>query len=223
MLDSFLLNIENNINLYGVLICVLISIILGFIIAFTHKFTTRASKNFLITLTMLPLITQCVILLINNNLGMSIAIAGTFSLVRFRSMPGNSREILMVFFAMTIGLATGLGFGILAAIITVIGCLLIVLLSKINIFDSNICERKLKILIPEDLDYTEVFDEVLKKYTKSYDLIQVKTTNLGSMFELNYEILINKGINEKEFIDELRVRNGNLKIILTHPTDFTEF
>lgn len=223
MLDSFLLNMENNINLYGVLICVLISIILGFIIAFTHKYTTRASKNFLITLTLLPLITQCVILLINNNLGMSIAIAGTFSLVRFRSLPGNSREILMVFFAMTIGLATGLGFGILAAIITVIGCLLVFILSKSKIYDNNICERKLKVLIPEDLDYNEVLDDVLKKYTKNYNLIQVKTTNLGSMFELNYEIIINKGIDEKEFIDELRIRNGNLKIILTHPTDFTEF
>ncbi len=223
MLDSFLLSMENNINLYGVLICILISIILGFLIALTHKFTTRTSKNFLITLTLLPLITQCVILLINNNLGMSIAIAGTFSLVRFRSMPGNSREILMVFFAMTIGLATGLGYGLLAAIITMIGCILIFVLSKIKIYDNNVCERVLKILIPEDLDYSEVFDDILKKYTKSYRLMQIKTTNLGSMFELNYEIIVNSGINEKEFIDELRVRNGNLKIILTHPTDFTEF
>lgn len=223
MLDSFLLNMENNINMYGVLICVVISIVLGFFIAFTHKYTTRASKNFLITLTLLPLITQCVILLINNNLGMSIAIAGTFSLVRFRSMPGNSREILMVFFAMTIGLATGLGFGILAAIITIIGCVLIFILTKTKIYDNNIYGRKLKVLIPEDLDYNEVLDEVLKKYTKSYNLIQVKTTNLGSMFELNYEIIINSGIDEKEFIDELRIRNGNLKIVLTHPTDFSEF
>lgn len=223
MLDSFLLNIENNINLYGVLICIVISIVLGFVIAFTHKFTSRASKNFLITLTILPLVTQLIILLINNNLGMSIAIAGTFSLVRFRSMPGTSKEILMIFFAMTIGLATGLGYGILAVIITLIGCLLIIILTKTKIYDNNICGRKLKILIPEDLDYNEVFDEVLKKYTKSFQLMQVKTTNLGSMFELNYEIIINSDIDEKEFIDELRIRNGNLKIILTHPTDFQEF
>lgn len=223
MLDSFLLNIENNINLYGVLICIVISIVLGFVIAFTHKFTSRASKNFLITLTVLPLVTQLIILLINNNLGMSIAIAGTFSLVRFRSMPGTSKEILMIFFAMTIGLATGLGYGILAVIITLIGCLLIIILTKTKIYDNNICGRKLKILIPEDLDYNEVFDEVLKKYTKSFQLMQVKTTNLGSMFELNYEIIINSDIDEKEFIDELRIRNGNLKIILTHPTDFQEF
>lgn len=223
MLDSFLLNIENSIDLNGVLICALISIVLGFVVAFTHKFTSKTSKNFLITLTLLPLITQCVILLINNNLGMSIAIAGTFSLVRFRSIPGSSRDILMVFFAMTIGLATGLGFAVLASILTVIGSLLIIILSNVKIFDNNINERILKIMIPEDLDYTEVFDEILEKYTKNYKLVQVKTTNLGSMFELDYEILINNNINEKEFIDELRVRNGNLKIILTHPTEFTEF
>ena len=98
MLDSFLTTTESTIDLNGVLICMLISMVLGFVVAFTHKFTTKTSKNFLITLTLLPLITQCVILLINNNLGMSIAIAGTFSLVRFRSIPGSSRDILMVFF-----------------------------------------------------------------------------------------------------------------------------
>ncbi len=223
MLNSLLFNTQNNLDGRVILLCTVFSVILGLIIGCTHKMTSRTNKNFLVTLTLLPLITQYVILLINNNIGLSIAIAGTFGLVRFRSTLGTSREILMIFFSMVIGLATGLGFVFLAGVITVLGCLLLTILSKMSFYDNNQFERTLKIVVPEDLDYTEIFDDLLKKYTKSAELFQVKTINLGSMFELDYMIILKRDTNEKEFIDALRVRNGNLKIMLTHAMSGSEF
>lgn len=199
----------------GVLILAGVSIILGLIIALTHKATSRFNKNFLTTITMLPLLVMSIIMVVNGNLGMSVAVAGTFGLVRFRSVPGTSKEILSVFFAMAVGLALGAGYVVLAPIVTVIGCLMLVLLDKITLFNKDANEKYLRIIIPENLDYTDVFDEILKEYTNKYSLMQVKTTNLGSMFELKYLVNLKNNINEKEFIDELRVKNGNLKINLT--------
>ena len=144
---------------------------------------------------------------------------GAFSLVRFRSLPGSSKEILAVFFAMTVGLATGIGYLYFAGFITVIGCIVLFMLDKIKLFDRNSQEKILKITIPENLDYTEVFDEVFQKYTEQVVLEQVKTVNMGSMFDLSYRVVLNKDTNEKKFIDDLRVKNGNLKIILTHPLE----
>lgn len=211
-----LMNIlSSGVNTSSVLILVGVSIILGLIIALTHKATSRYNKNFLITITMLPLLVMSIIMVVNGNLGMSVAVAGTFSLVRFRSVPGTSKEILAVFFAMAVGLGLGAGYVVLASIVTVIGSLLLVLFDKITIFDKNANEKYLRIMIPENLDYTDVFDEILKKYTNKYSIMQVKTTNLGSMFELKYLVNLKNNINEKEFIDELRVKNGNLKINLT--------
>ena len=157
--------------------------------------------------------------MVNGNLGTSVAILGAFSLVRFRSLPGTSKEILSVFFAMTIGLITGMGHLLFAFIVTIIGCIMIILLSKISVFERNKQEKILKIVIPENLDYTNVFDDVFAKYTKKVELEQVKTINMGSLFELKYNLLLNKDINEKNFIDDLRIKNGNLKIILTHPLE----
>ncbi len=199
----------------AIIILAIVSVVLGLIIALTHKGTSRFNKNFLTTISLLPLLVMSVIMVVNGNLGMSVAVAGTFGLVRFRSVPGTSKEILSVFFAMAVGLALGAGYIVLAPVITVIGCLLLLILNKINLFDKDKGEKYLKVLVPENLDYTEVFDDVLKKYTSKYDLLEVKTTNLGSMFELKYLINIKNDVNEKEFIDNLRVKNGNLKISLT--------
>ena len=143
---------------------------------------------------------------------------GAFSLVRFRSMPGNSREIASVFFAMGIGLAVGMGHIAFAATITAIVSILLVILSKTKFGERNAHEKKLKIVIPEDLDYSNVFDELFEKYTKKNVLEKVKTTNMGSLFELTYSIVSKDGANEKEFLDELRCRNGNLNITLARET-----
>lgn len=219
MLNSIFSNTSSSVELSLILLCSLVSIITGIIIALTHKHTSKYNKNFLITLSVLPLLVQTVIIMVNGNLGTSVAILGAFSLVRFRSLPGTSKEILSVFFSMAIGLITGMGHLVFACVITVIGCIVLFLLNKLTIFDKNKQEKILKITIPENLDYTGVFDDIFEKYTKSVELERVKTTNMGSLFDLSYRVTLNKDINEKEFIDELRVKNGNLKIILTHPLE----
>ena len=219
MLNSLFSSTTSQVELTQVLLCSLCSVILGIIIALTHKYTSKYNKNFLTTISVLPLLVQTVIIMVNGNLGTSVAILGAFSLVRFRSLPGTSKEILSVFFSMTIGLATGMGHLVFATVITVIGCIILALLNKITLFDKNKYEKILKITIPENLDYTTVFDDIFNEYVKKVDLEQVKTTNMGSMFDLSYRVVLNKDINEKQFIDDLRVKNGNLKIILTHPLE----
>lgn len=210
-----LTNILTDTNTYSIILSMGVALILGFIIAITHKITSKHNKNFLITISILPLLVSTVILVVNGNLGMGVAVAGAFGLVRFRSIAGTSKEILSIFFAMAIGLAIGAGYPIMAIVVTLVGSLGIITLEKTNIFEPNKNEKYLKITIPESIDYTEVFNDVLNKYTYKYKLEQVKTTNLGSMFELKYLITLNNDINEKEFIDELRIKNGNLKISLT--------
>jgi len=204
------------------LLCSTVSIILGIIISLVHKYTSNYSKNFLITLAVLPILVQAIILMVSGNLGTSIAIVGAFSLVRFRSLPGTSKEILSVFFAMTIGLATGMGQLVFASIITVLVSILIIILSKTKFGDNKGSTKILKITIPDNLDYTNVFDDIFINYLDKYSLDKVKTVNLGSLFELTYLVTLKKDINEKSFLDDLRSRNGNLKIILTHPTDISE-
>lgn len=219
MLTSILNNTTSSIEITSILICSLCSIILGFIIAYTHMKTSNYNKNFLVTLTILPIIVQTVIILVNGNLGTSVAILGAFSLVRFRSIPGTSKEILSVFFAMTIGIATGMGHVFFAMLITIITTIALIIFSKIKLFDKNQYEKILKITIPENLDYTTVFDDIFEKYLNKATLEKTKTTNMGSMFDLSYRVLLKENTNEKELIDEIRTRNGNLKIILTHPLE----
>lgn len=219
MLHSIFTGIGSSIELTSLLVCIGCSIFLGVIIAFTYRSTGKYSKNFLITLSMLPLLVEAVIVMVNGNLGTSVAILGAFSLVKFRSLPGTSKEILCVFFAMTVGLACGMGHIFYATIITFVGCVLILLFSKVNIFEMTGVVRELRILMPENLDYTDVFDDIFKKYTSKVELEKVKTTNMGSLFDLRYRVTMKSKANEKKFIDELRVRNGNLKIVLSHGVD----
>ncbi|MGM9882151.1 MAG: DUF4956 domain-containing protein [Bacilli bacterium] len=216
MLNSLFSETTSNVELSTILICSLVSIILGLIIALVHKYTSRSNKNFLITLTVLPLLVECVMIMVNGNLGTSVAILGAFGLIRFRSLPGNSKEILSVFFAMAIGLATGMGHIAFAGIITVITSIVIIILSKVKIFDDNSKEKILRIAVPENLDYESMFSEEFKKYTKRVELQKVKTTNMGSLFELSYIVELKEKVSEKAFIDDLRVKNGNLKITLSH-------
>lgn len=199
----------------GLLIAV--SLICGLCIAYTHMKTTRYSKNFIGTLTILPTLIAITIFLVNGNLGTSIAVLGAFSLIRFRSIPGNSKEIASVFFAMTIGLALGMGYLLFAFFITIILCLCTWLLAVSTFGENKNRYKILKILIPEQLDYQTVFDDIFETYTKHNRILQVKTTNMGSLFELTYEIDMKNEKLEKQFLDELRVRNGNLKITFSHP------
>lgn len=222
MLKSLFNNTSSSIEIEAILICTLVSIILGVIISYTHKKTSKYNKNFLITLAILPVLVQTVMIMVNGNLGTSVAIVGAFSLVRFRSIPGTSKEIMSVFFAMTIGLATGMGHVFFASIMTIIVALAIILFSKIKLFDIDANAKILKVVVPENLDYTNIFDEEFEKFTKDVQYIGVKTTNMGSLFELSYRITLKGEANEKEFIDAIRVKNGNLKILLSHELDGTE-
>ena len=215
MLGSIL---GNELTLQSLLICSGVSIILGLVVAFTHKLTSKYNKNFLISLTIIPLMVEAIMIMVNGSLGTGIAVAGAFSLIRFRSMPGTAREILSILISMTIGLVLGMGYIGFAIIITVLSCLFIVIFNNISIFENN-KEKILKITIPEDLDYTEVFDKEFDKYLDKYEITQVKTTNMGSLFELTYLVNVKKNIKEKEFIDKLRIKNGNLKIVLSKPLE----
>lgn len=216
MLKSLFSNATSSIELSSILICTLVSLILGLIIALTHKKTSRYTKDFLITLAILPTLIQTIMIMVNGNLGTSVAVLGAFSLVRFRSIPGTSKEILSVIFSMAIGLATGMGHIAFAVIITLIVAIAIIIFSKVEFFALGKDEKILKIVVPENMDYTTMFDEIFTKYTKEYHLDNVKTTNMGSLFDLTYRVVLAKNINEKEFIDDIRIRNGNLKVMLSH-------
>ena len=218
MLDSIIESGSNGIDLTTVLICSGVSIILGFIMAIVYKFTERGSKHFLVSLSILPIVVQTIIMLVNGNLGMSVAIAGAFSLVRFRSIAGTSKEITAVFLAMVVGVATGMGYVLFASLITILVLLVWIILVKTKIFESS-SEKMLKVTIPENLDYSNVFDDIFEKYLERQELVEVKTTNMGSLFDLKYKVILKSNIDEKKFIDEIRVRNANLKIILSHEID----
>lgn len=218
MLDSIIESGSNGIDLTTVLICSGVSIVLGFIMAIVYKYTERGSKHFLVSLSILPIVVQTIIMLVNGNLGMSVAIAGAFSLVRFRSIAGTSKEIVAVFLAMVVGVATGMGYVLFASLITVLVLLVWIILVKTKIFESS-SEKMLKVTIPENLDYSNVFDDIFEKYLERQELVEVKTTNMGSLFDLKYKVILKSNIDEKKFIDEIRVRNANLKIILSHEID----
>lgn len=218
MLES-IFDINGVTSIEALLVSLSISIVLGLIIAITYKYTSKYSKNFLITITLLPILVESVMLMVNGNLGTSVAIMGAFSLVRFRSIPGTSKEILIIFFAMTVGIATGMGQIWFAIILTLICSILIILFNKMTFFDKNKSEKELKILIPENLDYEEIFDDIFEEYVNKVSLEKTKTTNMGSMFELTYKVILKDNIKEKAFLDKLRTRNSNLKISLSREID----
>lgn len=202
------------ISVWKFLLCVGVALVIGVILAAVYSYKNRYTKSFLVTLAILPAIVCVVIMMVNGNVGAGVAVAGAFSLVRFRSVPGTAKEIGAIFLAMAAGLIAGMGYLGYAVLFTVVLCGCMLLYNKLS-FGSrkNVQETKvLHITIPEDLDYTGVFDEVLEKYTSSHELVQVKTTNMGSLFRLTYELVLSSADVEKELIDKLRCRNGNLEI-----------
>ena len=191
----------------------LVSIILGAIIAASFNFRNKKSKGFLMTLSVLPFIVQIVIMLVNGNVGTGVAVMGAFSLVRFRSVPGNAKDICSIFLAMAAGLATGTMHLILASLAVIVVCALNVVYTLIPDSGSVGAEKELTILIPESLDYASVFDDIFDNYTTQNELTQVKTVNMGSLYKLKYTIKLKDKTKEKEMLDEIRVRNGNLEVI----------
>ena len=196
------------------LLCVGASLLIGLLLSLSYMYRSRYTKSFLITLATLPAVVCVVIMMVNGNVGTGVAVAGAFSLVRFRSVPGSAKEIVMLFLAMSAGLIAGMGYIAFAFLFTVIMCLVIVLYNRFGIgFKKNAEKYKsIRITVPEDLDYTGVFEELFNEYTKSYEIVQVKTTNMGSMFRLTYNIVLKDPAKEHELIDRIRERNGNLEI-----------
>ncbi|MCR5293905.1 MAG: DUF4956 domain-containing protein [Lachnospiraceae bacterium] len=201
-------------DLISVLIMMAASLLMGISIALLFRHFHPENGDYNIILAILPLIVSLIIMIVNGNLGTSVAILGAFGLIRFRSAPGSASEIGFLFYAMAVGLAAGLGFLTLALLITVFVGLFIFILNKSSLKVNNSPERLLRITIPEDLNYPEVFDDLLGRYTLRSELIQVKTTGMGTMYELSYAVYLKDPNESKAFIDELRCRNGNLGIIL---------
>ncbi len=194
------------------LVCTLASLLLGLGTAFIYMRRSTYSKSFVITLALLPAMVQLVIMLVNGNIGAGVAVAGAFSLVRFRSVPGSAKEIGCIFFAMAIGLATGMGYLFFALLFFLVIGGALLLLNTTRFGENRSGDSILRIVIPESLDYEGLFDDLFETYTNGAELIRVKTTNMGSLYELTYQIRLKTPAARKAFLDELRCRNGNLTI-----------
>ncbi|MBR3251876.1 MAG: DUF4956 domain-containing protein [Erysipelotrichaceae bacterium] len=193
------------------------SMILGFIAALVFMFRNTYTKSFITALVLIPAIETVVIMLVNDNLGVGLSVAGSFALIRFRSVKGNAKELAAVFLAMTIGIICGTGYIVIAAIFTMLLCLVMFLLTLTGFGKSSENDRYLKITIPESLNYDEVFEGVLDKYCSAWELESIKTLTLGSLFRIEYKITMKDAGQTKKMIDELRTRNGNLEIMCSKP------
>ena len=210
-------DMTNVISVPDFLLCMGCSLIIGLMFSAMYMYKTRYTRSFVVTLALLPAVVCVVIMMVNGNVGTGVAVAGAFSLVRFRSVPGTAKEIGILFLAMGAGLISGMGYFGYAFLYSII-------LSAVNILYNRLdfgAKRKgclyktLHITIPEDLDYTGVFEELLGEYTSCFELVQVKTTNMGSLFKLTYNLTLKSENVEKQLIDELRCRNGNLEITVS--------
>lgn len=199
------------------LLCLAVSLIIGLFFALLYSYKSHSSQNFVVTLALLPAIVCVVIMMVNGNIGAGVAVAGAFSLVRFRSVPGTAKEIGMLFLAMGAGLVTGMGYLGYAVLFSIIlgAAMFLFTHTGLGIKKHPALEKTLRITIPEDLNYNEVFDDLLETYTSHYEVISVKTSNMGSLFKLTYQIILKNIASEKQFIDELRCRNGNLEISIS--------
>jgi hypothetical protein len=207
-----------SISIRSVLVCIAVALILGIVISCAYFITTPRkdrSASFVLSLVILPTIVAVVIILIGGNLARAFSMAGIFTIVRFRSVPGDSKDISFVFLTMAVGLAVGLGYLALGAVVTLIIGAVIVLVNKSGFGTTKLREKRLRITIPEDMNYHGVFDEIFAEYTSHVQLQKVKTSNMGTLFDLSYDVILKSDLKEKEFIDALRCRNGNLGIALS--------
>ena len=200
-----------------------VALALGLVLALVYCFRNRHNKGFVMTLAMLPAIVCVVIAVVNGNVGTGVAVAGAFSLVRFRSVPGSARDIGFIFMAMVVGLVCGVGyvgFAVLTTAILSAGFLVYQLIGFGA--GSEATDRTLRITVPEDLDYTTLFDDLLAHYTTYHSLVSVKTANMGSLYRLTYDIGMVDSSAERAFIDDLRCRNGNLEISISRQEQASE-
>ena len=210
MLDSIL---ASGLTLPAFLVCTAVSLVLGIATAFLSMYRSKCSQGFAVTVAVLPAIVQIVILLVNGNVGTGVAVAGAFGLVRFRSAPGSARDITCIFLAMTLGLATGMGYIGIAVMTGVVMCLLLLVYAAMSFGRRPEEEKELKITIPENLDYTGLFDDLFAQYTRASELVSVRTTGMGSLYNLHYHVTLVSSEVEKQFLDAIRCRNGNLDIV----------
>lgn len=199
------------------LLCLGVSLVLGLIMAAVCVWKNEHSKSFVLTLALLPAVVCVVIMMVNGNIGAGVAVAGAFSLVRFRSAPGSAKEIVTIFLAMGAGLIAGMGYLGFAALFTVVMCIMLVVYDFLSSVDGRdgALTKTIKITIPEDLDYTGAFEDIFTEFTKKHELVRVKTTNMGSMFRLTYDVTLKSAKDEKMMIDRIRERNGNLEIMIS--------
>lgn len=207
-------SVAANVTTGGFLLCSVASLVLGAACALIYMFRHKYSRNFVVTLALLPLVVQTVITLVNGNLGAGIAVMGVFNLVRFRSIPGSAKDIGSVFFAMAIGLATGMGYLSLAVLFTAIMGIANVVYVLSPFGRMQTVERELHLTVPEDLEFEGVFEPVLERYADSFELVEVQTSNMGSLYNLTYLMKLHADASVKELMDELRCYNGNLKVAL---------
>ena len=199
------------------LLCLGASLVIGILMVFAYMYRTRYTKSFVVTLALLPAVVCVVIMMVNGNVGTGVAVAGTFSLVRFRSVPGTAKEICTLFLAMGAGLIAGMGYLGFALLFTAVMCIMFVLYNRLDFGTKKNAAtfKTFTITIPEDLDYSGIFDDIFSEFTTSYDLVRVKSTNMGSMFKLTYNVMLRDVTREKDMIDKIRCRNGNLEIAVS--------
>lgn len=199
------------------MLCLGVALVIGLVMALAYMYRTRYTKSFVVTLALLPAVVCVVIMLVNGNVGTGVAVAGAFSLVRFRSVPGTAKEICTLFLAMGAGLIAGMGYLGFAILFMVVMCAIFLLYNRLDLgTKKNAAAYKIvTITIPEDLDYSGVFEDIFAEYTTSSDLVRVKSTNMGSMFKVTYHVTLRDTTREKEMIDKIRCRNGNLEITVS--------
>ena len=217
MLDSVFTTTASTVTAGTFLLCVACSLVLGLLLAAAYMFRSRYTKSFVATVAMLPAVVCVVIMMVNGNIGAGVAVAGVFGLVRFRSVPGTAKEIGIIFLAMGAGLIAGMGYLGYASLFTVVMCAVMLLYNTLDFGTKKNAAlyKTLRVTIPEDLDYTNVFEDVFPQYVREWELGQVKTTNMGSLFRLTYDITLRDAGEEKALIDALRTRNGNLEITVS--------
>ncbi len=211
----FSTSVVTSITVTDFLLCICTALVLGLILIPVYMIKSDYSKSFLLTLGLVPAVVCVVIMMVNGNIGAGVAVAGAFSLVRFRSAPGTAKEIVGIFIAMGIGLICGMGYLGYAALFCIVMCAVLVLYSLLPISSSTGSVKTLKITVPEDLNYAGAFDDIFSEYTTACKLIRVKSTNMGSMFRLTYDVTLKNKAQEKEFLDQIRTRNGNLEISIS--------
>ena len=204
---------QQTISVGSFLLCIGVSLLIGGLYFLAYSYRGRSKRSMRATLALLPAVVCVVVMMVNGSIGIGVAVAGAFSLVRFRSAPGSAKDICILFMTMCSGLIAGVGYLAYAVIFSALMCLLILLmecfLQRGEARDRN---RILKITVPEDLDYPQVFCDILEECTASNELTRVKTSHLGSLYQLTYRIALKEGVTERQLIDRLRVRNGNLEI-----------